>query len=150
THLIPEGELMRWQPVCAALAFGLVVTPPSPAQVPAKYKPTIKKGLEWLARAQNKRTGSWEGSGGNYPVAMTGLAGMALLSEGSTVQQGKYSKNLRKARDWLISQSQPNGLITNPRDSAQGARYMYGHGFALLFLSSVYGEERDVEKRKKL
>ena len=27
---------------------------------------------------------------------------------------------------------------------------MYGHGFALLFLSCVYGEEEDNDRRKKL
>src|SRR5205085_3729814 len=29
-------------------------------------------------------------------------------------------------------------------------RYMYGHGFALLFLSCVYGEEEDADRRKRL
>lgn len=143
---------MRPPSVLGALACGLLVltTSPAPAQVPARYKPAIKKGLDYLASSQNARTGSWEGTNGQYPVAMTGLAGMALLGEGSTVQQGKYAKNLRKARDWLITQAQPNGLITNPRDREAGARYMYGHGFALLFLASSYGEERDNDKRRKL
>ncbi len=143
---------MRSPSVLGALACSLfaVFTSAAVAQVPAKYKPYIKKGLNFLATSQNQRTGHWEGTNGQYPVAMTGLAGMALLCEGSTVNQGKYSKNIRMARDWLMSQAQPNGLITNPRDSQSGARYMYGHGFALLFLSSAYGEERDVEKRKKL
>jgi hypothetical protein len=143
---------MRSPSLLGALACSLFVvfTSRAVAQVPAKYKPYIKKGLNYLATSQNQRTGHWEGTNGQYPVAMTGLAGMALLCEGSTVNQGKYSKNIRLARDWLMSQAQPNGLITNPRDAQAGARYMYGHGFALLFLASTYGEERDVEKRKKL
>jgi len=143
---------MRAPFVCAVLACGLLMlnNPGAQAQVPAKYKPTIQKALDWLARNQNTRSGHWEGTNGQYPVSMTGLAGMALLSEGSTVRTGKYSKNLRRARDWLMAQAQPNGLITNPREQGQGIRYMYGHGFGLLFLSCVYGEEEDQEKRRKL
>src|SRR5262245_52663770 len=143
---------MRPRSVLVALACGLLAPggPAARAQVPARYKPTIQKGLDWLAKHQNPRSGHWEGTNGQYPVAMTGLAGMALLGEGSTVRAGKYAKNVRLARDWLILQAQPNGLITNPREQGQGVRYMYGHGFALLFLASSFGEEQDVEKRRKL
>ncbi|MBI1913187.1 MAG: terpene cyclase/mutase family protein [Planctomycetes bacterium] len=143
---------MRTPSVFAALACALLSLngPMVRAQIPAKYKPTIQKGLDWLARSQNPRTGHWEGTNGQYPVSMTGLAGMALLSEGSTTRAGKYSKNIRRARDWLMAQAQANGLISNPREQGQGVRYMYGHGFGLLFLSCVYGEEQDQDKRRKL
>ena len=58
---------------------------PSPVQadeVPEKYRDTVHKGLEYLAKNQFK-DGHWEGDGGQHPVAMTGLAGVALLMEGS-------------------------------------------------------------------
>jgi squalene cyclase len=134
--------------VLCALTCTLFVAPAS-AQIPGKYKPTINKGLEYLARMQ-QRDGHWEGTNGQYPVAMTGLAGMAMLSEGSTVNQGKYAKNLQRARDFLMSQAMASGLISNPSEVNSAARYMYGHGFALLFLASVYGEENDPEKRRRL
>src|SRR5262245_65085271 len=107
---------MRHSSVSAALICVLLgcLAIPAPAQVPARYRPHIKKGLEWLAKAQDPRSGKWEGSNGQYPVAMTALAGMALLAEGSTAQQGKYAKNIAKARDYLMSQSMANGLISNP------------------------------------
>jgi hypothetical protein len=41
-------------------------------------------------------------------------------------------------------------MLGNPNIPGEAGRYMYGHGFALLFLSCVYGEERDVDKRRKL
>jgi hypothetical protein len=138
-------------PRVSLLACGLVALTATAAhgQIPGKYKPTIQKGLDFLARNQ-KRDGSWDGTNGQYPVAMTGLAGMALICEGSTVREGKYSRNIRRARDWLMLQAQPSGLISHPRDQGAGARYMYGHGFALLFLSSVYGDEENVDRRRKL
>ena len=118
--------------------------------VPAKYRPNVQKGLKWLVDQQNKRDGHWEAPGQGYPITMTALGGMALLCEGSTVNEGKYAKNIQKARDFLIAKSQPNGMLGNPQIPGEAGRYMYGHGFALMFLSCVYGEEKDPEQRKKL
>ncbi len=105
----------------------------------------VDQGLQWLASKQ-QRLGHWT-SQGRYPAAMTSLAGLALLCEGSTTTQGPYAGNLRRAVDYLTSQSRPNGLIGDPlRDD----RYTYGHGFALLFLSQVLGEEEDLQRREEL
>ena len=121
-------------------------------EIPEKYKETIRKGLDWIAKNQQK-DGHWAANGDNNPVAMTGLAGLALLMEGSTVRDGKYAINIRKAADWLMERSQKgnrNGLIGNPDHPSEQGRYMYGHGFGMLFLASVYGEEDDRERREKL
>src|SRR5205807_4546478 len=79
---------------------------------------------------------------------------MALLMEGSTINQGKYAPTIRSAADFVMSRSQRggnrNGLIGNPDNPGEAGRYMYGHGFAMLFLGSVYGEEEDKERRDKL
>ena len=106
----------------------------------------VARGLEWLA-AHQSRLGHWTASGDTYPTAMTALAGIALLCEGSTTTQGKYAPNIRKAVDYLVSHSRSNGLIGDPdRDD----RYTYGHGFSMLFLSQVLGEEEDAERREQL
>jgi hypothetical protein len=78
---------------------------------------------------------------------MTAMAGIALLCEGSTATQGKYAPNVRRAVDYLLSQAQPNGLIGDPK---QDDRYTYGHGFSMLFLSQILGEEEDVDRRAEL
>jgi hypothetical protein len=106
----------------------------------------VSQGLEWLATRQS-RLGHWTANEAHYPTAMTGMAGIALLAEGSTTTQGKYASNIRRAVDYLVSRSRPNGLIGDPmRDD----RYTYGHGFAMLFLSQVLGEEEDTERRSQL
>jgi hypothetical protein len=108
----------------------------------------VSKGLEWLKRTQ-KPDGSWS-TNGTYPTTMTALAGMAMLMEGSTLREGKYSDNLVKAVDWFLKVSQSNGLLGNPNNPTESSRYIYGHGFGMLFLASVYGEEEDAGRRKKL
>ncbi|MCS6851900.1 MAG: terpene cyclase/mutase family protein, partial [Gemmataceae bacterium] len=122
----------------------------SPAEEPTPaVQQAIDKGLAWVARTQH-RDGHWEANGGQYPSAMTGVAGMALLMEGSTLRDGKYADNIRRAVDWFLERSQRNGLIGNPNNPSESARYMYGHGFGMLFLASVYGEEEDGDRRRRL
>ena len=104
----------------------------------------VAKGLDWLATEQSKR-GHWDANGA-YPSAMTGMAGIALLAEGSTTTQGKYAPNIREAVDFLLKKSRKNGLIGDDNDD----RYTYGHGFGLLFLSQVLGEEEDEARREDL
>ena len=104
----------------------------------------VTRGLDWLANNQSRR-GHWD-SDSRYPSAMTGMAGIALLAEGSTTTQGKYAPNIRSAVDFLISKSRRNGLIGDENDD----KYTYGHGFGLLFLSQVLGEEEDEERKEEL
>jgi hypothetical protein len=118
-------------------------------EIPQEYRATIAKGLEWVAKNQSK-DGHWEAFGGQYPVAMTGMSGMALLMEGSTIREGKYKDNIRRAVDWLMARAMPNGQLGNPNIPGEAGRYMYGHGYALMFLSCVYGEEEEGDRRKKL
>ncbi len=118
-------------------------------ELPAEYRGAVNRGLEWVAK-QQQRDGHWEANGGQYPSAMTGLAGMVLLMEGSTLREGRYADNIRRAVDWLMERSQRNGLLANPNNGLEGGRYMYGHGFGMLFLAQVYGEEEDADRRAKL
>ena len=108
---------------------------------------TVTRGLDWLA-AHQSRLGHWAAVDGRYPTAMTALAGVAMLCEGSTTTQGKYAANIRRTVDYLVGRSRPNGLIGEPM--TQDDRYIYGHGFSMLFLSQVLGEEEDVERREQL
>ncbi len=122
-------------------------------EIPEKYRPTIEKGLHYLVKQQFK-DGHWGANGDQYPVSMTGLAGISMLMEGSTIREGKYSMHIRKAADWLMERSMKgnnrDGLIGNPDHPTETGRYMYGHGFATLFLALAYGDEEDRERREKM
>lgn len=119
-----------------------------PKHITSAAENSIKKGLAYLAK-QQKRDGSWSGGRGSqtYPVTMTAMAGLALLAGGNTPVEGMYSKNVRRAVDYLLTCTNKNGLIAKG-----GGRPMYGHGFATLFLAQVYGmgTEPSVEKRIRL
>src|SRR5262249_2957265 len=103
---------------------------------------------------QEQKDGHWGANGDTYPVSMTPVGGRPLLMEGSPIREGKYADNIRRAADWLMERSMKgggrDGLIGNPDHPTEAGRYMYGHGFGLLFLSCVYGDEEDRERREKL
>lgn len=147
---------MRPQPLCRAALCGAMVVLIAARAGAAEWKApdrdprverAISRGLDWVANSQS-RLGHWTANNGQYPTAMTALAGIALLAEGSTTTQGKYSENIRRAVDYLVSRSRPNGLIGEPL--ARDNRYTYGHGFSVLFLSQILGEEEDLDRRETL
>jgi len=106
-----------------ALALLFSATAVRSENIPPEYRAAINKGLEWVAREQN-RDGHWEAMGGQYPVTMTSLAGMSMLMEGSTIREGKYADRIRRAVDWLMVRSQPNGMLGNPNIPGEAGRYM--------------------------
>src|SRR6185295_5241102 len=114
---------------------------------PATLK-AVRSGLDYLAKSQGG-DGSWSNDGGGraYPVAVTGLAGTALLANGNTPTRGRYAPQVDRAVEYLLSCTTSSGLITGP--SQDNGQPMHGHGFALMFLASVYGTETKAAMRDK-
>ena len=108
------------------------------------WERATRDGLAFLARTQSS-LGQWATP--PYPVAIGALAGLALLCSGSTITQGPYAKQLKRTTDFLIGSSKKNGLIGNQQEDQ---RYTYGHGFSMLFLSQVLGEEGLQDRRDDL
>jgi Prenyltransferase and squalene oxidase repeat len=95
---------------------------------------SLEKGLVWLVQQQNE-DGSF--GNGNYSrnVAVTSLACIALMADGSLPGQGRYGSHVQRGLTHILSQATDSGLIAG--ETATGP--MYGHGFATLFLGEVYG-----------
>jgi hypothetical protein len=135
--------------IAAIVACAGALAPPIPAAgrtADERVERTVSRGLDWLASRQSRR-GSWSANESRYPVAMTALAGTALIMEGSTTTQGRHADPVRRAVDYLLARARPNGLIGDPKTDD---RYTYGHGFAMLFLSQLLGEEEDERRREEL
>jgi hypothetical protein len=125
--------------------------PQLPELITPKTREAVDGGLAYLGSSQN-RDGSWRAQGAfsthsGYPVAMTSLAGLALMTAGHTPVEGKYASNVRRAADYLVKQSKRTGLIASGRNTS---RPMHGHGFAMLFLAQVYGMEPNPTRQKQL
>ena len=122
---------------------------PLPDGITPETQAAIDRGLEFLARTQS-REGAWRhqsGMGGSHPVAMTGLAGFALLASGSTATQGKYAPNITRATNFILASARPDGLISRIEEES---RSMYGHGFSMMFLGQLYGMVDDPQKQERI
>ncbi len=104
-------------------------------EITPETREAIDRGLKWLATQQNE-DGSWKGARGRN----TGVASFAVLSFVSTgvvPERGPYGRVAAKGVDYVISQAQLNGLISNPIDSGHGP--MYEHAMSTLMLAEVWG-----------
>ena len=121
---------------------------PLPKHITPATQTAIDKGLKYLSRTQG-RDGAWRNSGryGRYPVAMTALAGLAMLMDGNTTTQGRYAPNIDRTVRYLLGSSTRTGLITR---GSEDSRPMYGHGFSMLFLGQLYGMTEDAERQREL
>jgi hypothetical protein len=117
-------------------------SPVLPEHLTPETQRAIERGLQYLSESQNAN-GSWFNAGnmGSYPTAMTSLAGLALLANGSTPREGRFAPQLKRAVHFLLSQAESSerGLISSQMEG----RSMHGHGFAVLFLAECLGEMAD-------
>ena len=91
----------------------------------------IRRGLNWIASQQNQK-GHWPES--EWSLAISSLAGLALAAKGPS-HRGKVTRSLLRFTDYVLDHAGRNGLIHSPGNS----RPALGQGFALLFLTQVYG-----------
>ncbi len=129
----------------SSLAIGIRPGFSSTARSNPRWAQATRAGLDWLAANQSSR-GQWSNTQ-PFPVALAALAGTALVGSGSTTTQGPYRKQITKVADFLISKCRDNGLIGDP---ASDNRYTYGHGFSMLLLSQILGEEGYEDRRREL
>lgn len=107
----------------------------------------INHGLAYLTSRQND-DGSLGSGGYSRNVAIAGLAGMAFVASGSSSGRGPYGRNIERCIGFLLDNTQDSGFIMVTGAASHGP--MYGHGFATLFLSEVYGMTGRPDIREKL
>jgi len=122
--------------------------PRDPAEITPATRAAIDRGIAYLVSTQN-RDGSWrtQGATGGYPVAMTSLAGLALLASGSSPGEGPYAPNVSSALTFVLKSARRDGLIAQLEEEGH---CMHGHGFALLFLAQCYGMEEDPKRQAEI
>jgi hypothetical protein len=122
---------------------------PAAGMIDRNTENQINASLDWLAR-QQQTDGSFGTLNQSGSVAVTSLAGMALMSGGHQPGRGRYGEHVLRAVRAIIRSEDPGipGFLHNPRSAMHGP--MYGHGFATLFLAEVYGMVNDATVRGEL
>ena len=134
--------------VCSAAT----AQPPSPEKTAAELitpaaERAIERGLKFLVAHQHD-DGSFGSGSLRGNAAVTALAGMALISSGSTPGRGPHGEALTRTVDYLMAKTEQSGFIVVPGETSHGP--MYGHGFATMFLAECYGMAPRPELREKL
>lgn len=94
----------------------------------------ISRALAYLAQQQND-DGSFGDLRYERNIAITSLACLAFMADGSVPGRGPYADNVMRGLEFVLANVAENGLVAS--DATNGP--MYGHGFATLFLGEVYG-----------
>ena len=141
TGVIPIGSAQE------SAGSDQAVSAAAPSEITPAIRKAIERGAQYLVSTQN-HDGSWRTNGGSggYPVAMTSLAGLALMGGGSTPTQGVYAKNVSGALTFILKSARRDGLIAQLEEESH---CMHGHGFAMLFLAQCYGMEENPRGRRR-
>lgn len=123
-------------------------------KITAAAERSINRGLQFLSKRQERNGAYIDGIGRKvnntylahpgFHVGVTGLVGMAFLSNGSTPNRGPYGKQVAGCVKFVLSKVKKNGMITHDHSR------MYSHAFATLFLAEVYGMAPSKSVRKGL
>jgi hypothetical protein len=107
----------------------------------------IEKALTWLKQQQNA-DGSFGNGAYRSNIAVTALAGLAFMANGSTPGRGPYGPQIDRALQFVMDNTAPSGFIAIPQAATHGP--MYSHGFGTLFLAECYGMTHRPDIREKL
>ena len=114
--------------VFAAMAAASMPTTATGRALPPEQQKAVDRGLSWLASKQGP-DGAMTAAA--RQVGITGLASLAFMASGSTLDHGPYSKNVRLATDYILSCVREDGYIT------AGQCSMYDHAFGMLALAQA-------------
>jgi len=127
---------------------------PGFAEFTARSNAAIRKGTKWLLKTLNRKGAAGVDIGQPPDIGCTSMVGLALLSQGNTPMEGKYFREVKRIRGFLLRaiDNMPSDDITSSlRTQLQNKIGRHAHSFfAALFLSQVIGEGDDpglVQKR---
>jgi hypothetical protein len=110
----------------------------------------INRGLEYLASAQST-DGAYSDRSGFGNVAVSALAGLALLAGGHQPGKGRHGRAVSRCVDYVLARGNGAraGYLQNA-DQFLSHSAMYQHGFGALFLSEVCGTLPDPARQVKV
>lgn len=144
---------LRLAGLCGAAGLGTLAThaqtPSASDFLSGEAEAAVQRGLAYLVRSQ-QADGSWtDGQGPN--LAVTGLAGLALMSAGHHPARGLPGRSVSRALDFFLSRSQadPPGYLHGGSEIDNHGQ-MYEHGFGTLFLAELSGMLPSADRQRRL
>lgn len=119
----------------------------SDPQIRAAARRAIDLGLRYIARRQTQTDGSFTLTADEVqadhraPYAVTALAALAYMADGNSETRGPYSRQLKRAIDYLINKAtfDADGREAYLTADGDNLSRTHGHGYATLALAEVLG-----------
>jgi hypothetical protein len=112
----------------------------------------VARGLAWLKRNQEKRTGGWSMRGpysdpsfSENRVAATAMAVLAFLGDGNTHLSGQYAGEVKRGIDFLLKTQDRSGFFAEA--GRQNDSVAYAQAQATIAICEAYGMTRDSQLR---
>ncbi|MDC1142011.1 hypothetical protein OAU50_02890 [Planctomycetota bacterium] len=124
-----------------------------------ELKKAVDKGLEALSKLQDDNGGFTRAGGSNVAIAISAIAGMAFVANGSTPDRGPYASVVRKTMYYLIGHKDAEGNVLQAGKQDENSGYftsntdgsrIHGHCYATQFLTQIYGTLKIKSENKKL
>ena len=120
----------------------------------ARCEKLTEESLQFLAGQQGADGSFPVGLGGvNGKVAVTSLAGLAMLASGSTTKEGAYADNIQRAAAWVAEhcgKEDAFGPGERPTGGANWNQTNWAYGYGTLFLCEIYRLDPTPELQTKL
>ena len=130
----PPTPAPEQEPARPADAGASAQNAPIAGETDPRWRRSVERGLEWLARAQND-DGSFGRGRLSANAGIVSLCALAFMADGSVPGRGRHGAVVARALEYVLAHSTESGLVTTEGNNVP----MYGHGFAALFLGEVYG-----------
>jgi len=128
--------------------------PPAEADpISPETQQVIDRSLAGMASTQAQDGSFSDASTGFGNVAITGLAGLALMAAGHQPGRGRFGEAVARAADYVVRRGNSNGSVPgylNNADALMSHGSMYQHGFGALFLAEVYGMVPSPDRQRAL
>jgi len=118
----------------------------------ATTEAAVQRGLEWLVRQQDGRSGLWslrgpyaDGGGYENTLAATAMALLALQGNGQTHKSGKHRLNVQKGADALVRMQDTDGNFF--REGGFN-HHLYSQAQATIAMCELYGMTKDPRYRQ--
>lgn len=119
-------------------------------KITPEAKKSIGLGTKWLVEAIRRDGGVGPDKGQPPEIGCTAMVGLALLSQGNTLDKGPNARELRRVFDYLMHEIEsvgPNEVPVESNTLIQRKIGKYAPVFLLtLFLSQIHGEEEAGEE----
>jgi len=125
------------------------------AETTTASRQSAAKGTKWMLQTINRDGGCGTDVGQPSDIGCSAMVALALMSQGSTINEGPHSRELRKILNYMLRQTRQmrgDDITNQVGTQLQNKIGRHAHSFfAALFLSQVVGEDADnTEARKAL